>query len=130
MIDELIEQLAFVCLSRLKRTERITCEEEQMNPKSIRADFPFFAANPDLAYLDSSATSQTPACVIERLARYDLLEKASPFRGMYTRSVRATEDYEHARDLVRSFIGASSSREIRFDTVRGSSICCLRSFSG
>lgn len=80
----------------------------------IRNDFPFFAANPGLAYLDSSATSQSPACVIERMNRFDLLEKASPFRGLYTRSVQATDDYEHARDLVRDFIGASSSREIIF----------------
>ncbi len=81
---------------------------------SLRNDFPFFANNPGLVYLDNSATSQVPACVIDRLNRYDLLEKASPFRGLYPRSVQATDDYEHARDLVRDFIHARSSQEIIF----------------
>ena len=67
-----------------------------LNVADIRNEFPFFSANPDLAYLDSSATSQIPKRVIDRMNRYDLLEKASPFRGLYTRSVQATEDYEHA----------------------------------
>ncbi|MBQ9009582.1 MAG: SufS family cysteine desulfurase [Clostridia bacterium] len=84
------------------------------SPDIIRKDFPFFSHNPGLVYLDNSATSQVPACVIQRLNRYDLLEKASPFRGLYPRSVQATDDYEHARDLVRDFIHASSSQEIIF----------------
>lgn len=80
----------------------------------IRKVFPFFEHNPDVTYLDNSATSLVPSCVVERMNRYDLLEKASPYRGMYLGSVQATEDYEHARDLVREYIHAASSREIIF----------------
>lgn len=36
-----------------------------MNVKKIREDFPLLLANPDLTYLDSAATSQKPACVLQ-----------------------------------------------------------------
>ena len=84
------------------------------SPDNFRKDFPFFAQNPDLVYLDNSATSQAPSCVIDRLNRYEQLQKASPFRGLYPLSVQATDDYEHARNLVRDFIHAGSSEEIIF----------------
>ena len=83
-------------------------------PDNFRKDFPFFSQNPDLVYLDNSATSQAPSCVIDRLNRYEQLQKASPFRGLYPLSVQATDDYEHARNLVRDFIHAGSSEEIIF----------------
>ena len=84
------------------------------SPDNLRKDFPFFSQNPDLVYLDNSATSQAPSCVIDRLNRYEQLQKASPFRGLYPLSVQATDDYEHARNLVRDFIHAGSSEEIIF----------------
>ena len=84
------------------------------SPDNFRKDFPFFAQNPDLVYLDNSATSQAPSCVIDRLNRYEQLQKASPFRGLYPLSVQATDDYEHARNLVRDFIHAGSGEEIIF----------------
>ena len=76
------------------------------SPDNFRKDFPFFSQNPYLVYLDNSATSQAPSCVIDRLNRYEQLQKASPFRGLYPLSVQATDDYEHARNLVRDFIHA------------------------
>ena len=82
--------------------------------EAIRADFPFFSANPDWAYLDNSATSQTPRCVAERLNRFLLYEKASPLRGLYDLSIRATEDYEAARAAAASFIHAENASEIIF----------------
>lgn len=80
----------------------------------IRKEFPFFEHNPDVCYLDNSATSLVPSCVVERMNQYDLLEKASPYRGMYLGSVQATEDYEYARYHVTKHIHATSSREIIF----------------
>ena len=80
----------------------------------FRKDFPIFPHNPDLIYLDNAATSQIPVCVMDRLNRYEQLEKASPFRGLYPLSVQATDDYEHARNLVRDFIHAGCSEEIVF----------------
>ena len=82
--------------------------------QAIRAEFPFFAAHPEIAYLDSSATAQVPACVGSRMAQYTLRDKASPFRGLYGLSMQATDDYEAAREEVRRFIGAREACEIIF----------------
>ena len=85
-----------------------------MNPEVIRRDFPFFAANPDLVYLDNSATSQRPAVVLEALRKFYAEDNASPFRGLYPLSMQATEDYENAREKVARFIGAEEAAEIIF----------------
>lgn len=88
--------------------------EQPLDIRTVREAFPFFSANPNLAYLDNSATSQIPIRVIDRLDRYYLHEKASPFRGLYDLSVKATDDYEQAREEVRAFIDAESAQEIIF----------------
>ena len=80
---------------------------------SVRADFPFFAAQ-DTAYLDNSATSLCPACVVDAVSAHYLREKASPFRGLYPLSVQITEAYEAARETVRGFINAPEAAEIVF----------------
>lgn len=79
-----------------------------------KADFPVFARFPETVYLDSAATSQKPAAVIEAEAAYYREANANPLRGLYDLSVRATETYENAREAVRGFIGAASVREIVF----------------
>lgn len=65
-----------------------------------------------LAYLDSAASSQQPAAVIEAVARYHREDHANVHRGVHTLSHRATEAYEGARDKIRSFINAASRSEI------------------
>ena len=55
----------------------------------VRADFPFFAAT-DLAYLDNSATSQNPKCVMDAEWQFYVDSNANPFRGIYELSERAT----------------------------------------
>ena len=50
-----------------------------------------------LAYLDSSATSQTPQPVIDAITRYYTDYRASVHRGVYEIASRATEAYEGAR---------------------------------
>lgn len=67
-----------------------------------------------LAYLDSAASSQQPAAVIERVAEYQRHDHANVHRGVHTLSHRATAAYEGARDSVTSFINASSRTEIVF----------------
>jgi len=52
-----------------------------MDINEVRKDFPFFEANPGMTYLDSSATSQRPKCVIDALDDFYLKHNASPFRG-------------------------------------------------
>ena len=85
--------------------------------ESIRADFPALAqeinGNP-IAYLDSAASSQQPASVIDTVAEYQRHDHANVHRGVHTLSHRATEAYEGARDSVVRFINAASRSEIVF----------------
>ncbi|MBO7682294.1 MAG: SufS family cysteine desulfurase [Clostridia bacterium] len=81
--------------------------------KAVRKDFPFFEAM-DLAYLDNSATSQTPKSVLDAEWQFYVDSNANPFRGIYELSERATNAYEHARETVREFIHAKSVKEVVF----------------
>ncbi|MED5461343.1 MAG: aminotransferase class V-fold PLP-dependent enzyme [Pseudomonadota bacterium] len=67
-----------------------------------------------ITYLDSAASSQPPATVIDAIAEYERHDHANVHRGVHTLSHRATEAYEHARDDVVRFINASSRSEIVF----------------
>ena len=87
---------------------------------AIRAQFPILAQTENgqpLVYLDSAATAQKPLCVIEAVERYYREQNANVHRGVYGLSERATELYEGARETLRAFINAASTREIVF--VRG-----------
>ena len=91
-----------------------------LDVERIRADFPILAQQINgrpLAYLDNAASSQRPQAVLDAIARYYTHDHANVHRGVHTLSQRATEDYEHARRLVRQFINAASDSEIVF--VRG-----------
>ena len=81
------------------------------------ADFPILqhkANGRRLVYLDSAATSQKPLPVLEAVRKYYEEENANPHRGNYELSVRATEVYEGARDLVKEFIHAKEDAEVVF----------------
>ncbi len=71
-----------------------------------RSQFPLLAAQPTLRYLDSAATSQKPAVMLEALREYYTHDNANPHRGAYALSVRATERLAAARRAVATFIGA------------------------
>ena len=82
-----------------------------------RADFPALNQTINdhrLVYLDSAASSQQPASVIDAIAAYQRHDHANVHRGVHTLSHRATEAFEGARDKVQSFINASSRSEIVF----------------
>ncbi|MBQ7678456.1 MAG: SufS family cysteine desulfurase [Butyrivibrio sp.] len=81
---------------------------------NYRDDFPIFAHDPEVVYLDSAATAQRPVSVIEAEAAFYRSHNANPLRGLYDWSMAATEDYEQARARVASFIGAASPAEIIF----------------
>ena len=78
-----------------------------------KKDFPLLMQDP-VVYIDNAATTQRPQCVIDTVEQFYTKHNANPLRGIYELSAAATEDYESARDAVRDFIGASSSREIIF----------------
>lgn len=78
-----------------------------------RDDFPLLK-NQNIAYLDNAATAQRPQCVLDAVTDFYKARNANPLRGLYPLSVAATESYENAREAVRAFIHAKSSREIIF----------------
>ena len=87
---------------------------------SIRRDFPLLARRErgrPLAYLDSAASSQKPACVIEAIRRYYSEQHANIHRGVYRLSEEATAAYEAARATVARFLRAPDARGVVF--VRG-----------
>lgn len=86
----------------------------------IRADFPILAEkirNKPLVYLDNAASCQKPNAVIDSISDFYRHDYANIHRGVHTLSVRATDKFEAAREKVKGFINAASSKEIIF--VRG-----------
>ncbi|OFK24816.1 aminotransferase class V-fold PLP-dependent enzyme [Olsenella sp. HMSC062G07] len=71
-----------------------------------KGDFPLLAANEDMAFLDSAATSQRPACVLDAQRTFYETMNANPLRGLYRLSVAATAAIDGARAHVARFIGA------------------------
>jgi len=89
----------------------------EFDVERIRGDFPILAQminGHPLAFLDSAASSQKPRAVIDAVSRYYEHDNANIHRGVHTLSHRATEAHEGARDKVRAFINAPTTREIVF----------------
>lgn len=74
-----------------------------------RADFPLLAANSALHYLDSAATSQKPAAVLDALRHFYETANANPHRGAYALSARATDAYHDARATIARFVGVADA---------------------
>ncbi len=86
----------------------------------VRRDFPILdqaVHGHPLAYLDNAATTQKPQSVIDAMDQYYRRDNANVHRGVHALAERATTDFEAARESVRRFINAASTREIVF--VRG-----------
>ena len=84
------------------------------DPRRLKREFPIFANNPDLVFLDSAASAQKPRSVIDRIADYYSTDYANVHRGVYRLSARSTELFEEAREKVRRFLNAVDPREIVF----------------
>jgi cysteine desulfurase/selenocysteine lyase len=86
----------------------------------LRADFPILSRQINghpLVYLDSAASAECPTPVLAAMERYVTTTHANVHRGVHSLSQWATDAYEQARERVRGFINARSTREIIF--VRG-----------
>ena len=81
--------------------------------RKIRENFPVLEER-KVTYLDNSATTQRPPCVIKAVDDYYRRSNANPMRGLYELSIESTDAYENARAKVADFIGAASDREIVF----------------
>ena len=78
-----------------------------------KKDFPLLMQQ-DIAYLDSAATAQRPASVLQAEKEFYEQANANPLRGLYELGVEATDRYEAARERVRKFLNARSDAEIIF----------------
>ncbi|RKJ68622.1 cysteine desulfurase [Butyricicoccus sp. 1XD8-22] len=65
-----------------------------------------------LVYLDSAATSQKPVQVLDVIRKYYDFDNSNVHRGVHTLGNRATDSYEGAREKIRKFINAKSTKEI------------------
>jgi cysteine desulfurase/selenocysteine lyase len=82
----------------------------------IRADFPILNRETrpgvPLVYLDSTATAQKPAVVIEAMNAFYRRSNANIHRGVHTLAEEATALYEEAREKVAKFINAPSAKQV------------------
>lgn len=81
--------------------------------KDYKKDFPLLRSK-DIVYLDNAATAQRPEQVLAAEQDFYRNYNANPLRGLYELGMEATEQYENARECVREFINAKSTREIIF----------------
>jgi cysteine desulfurase/selenocysteine lyase len=82
----------------------------------VRADFPILArerpGDGDFTYLDSAATSQKPAQVIEAIDSYYRNSNANVHRGVYALAQEATDLFEGARERIAAFVGGQTDTTI------------------
>lgn len=89
----------------------------ELNVTELRKDFPILSRTiygKPLVYLDNTATTQTPKCVVEAIENMYYHKKANVHRGVHTLSQEATDCQEATRERVRKFINAKSTQEIIF----------------
>ncbi len=94
--------------------------EVAFDAQAVRADFPILGEIVNglpLVWLDSAATTQKPAVVLERLDHFYRHENSNIHRGAHELASRATDAYEQARTTAADFLGAGGREEIVF--VRG-----------
>ncbi len=83
----------------------------------IRQDFPILKRKihgKPLIYFDNAATTQKPKQVIDALVDYYSNHNANIHRGIHTLAEEATALHEEAREKIRKFISADSTKEIIF----------------
>ena len=84
---------------------------------TVKAQFPLLQRSVHdrpIVYLDSAASSQKPAAVLDAMDDYYRTINANVHRGAYEIAAAATEEMERARADVARFIGAPSADEIVF----------------
>lgn len=87
------------------------------NITDIRNDFPILSTKvygKPLVYFDNGATTQKPQMVLDKVNEVNTTYNSNIHRGVHALSERASEEYEIAREKVRSFINAGKIEEIIF----------------
>lgn len=88
-----------------------------MDIEALRREFPILEEKVHgrpLVYLDNTATSQTPRCVVDAIVSGYDHTKANVHRGVHTLSQLATDRQEHTRRRLREFINAREECEVIF----------------
>ncbi|AUS70218.1 Cysteine desulfurase SufS subfamily [Lactococcus lactis subsp. lactis] len=101
--------------------------------EGIKKDFPVLnqiVNDEPLVYLDNAATTQKPLKVLAAIKDYYENDNANVHRGVHTLAERATEKYEAAREKVRQFINAKSTKEVLFTRGTTTSINWVAQFAG
>ena len=101
--------------------------------EGIKKDFPVLnqiVNDEPLVYLDNAATTQKPLKVLAAIKDYYENDNANIHRGVHTLAERATEKYEAAREKVRHFINAKSTKEVLFTRGTTTSINWVAQFAG
>jgi cysteine desulfurase / selenocysteine lyase len=84
----------------------------------VRADFPVLGREVrpgvPLVYLDSTATAQKPARVLQAMQDYYQRYNANIHRGVHTLAEEATAAYEDARVRVAAFINSTGAEQVIF----------------
>jgi cysteine desulfurase/selenocysteine lyase len=86
-----------------------------LDVEALRRDFPILSQQVNgkpLVYLDNGASAQKPVAVLDAMDRYYREMHANVHRGAHTLGDRATAAFEGARETVRRFLNAASTREI------------------
>lgn len=83
-----------------------------INPLTIRKSYPIYQHDPQLVYLDTTATALKPRVVIESVEHYYSTYSANVHRGMYPIAEKATKAYEKARTVLAVFMHASTENVI------------------
>lgn len=93
----------------------LSSAQATLDVAAIRRDFPILDQKVNgkpLVYLDNGASAQKPQVVLEAMDRYYREMHSNVHRGAHTLGDRATSAFEGARETVRAFLNAASTREI------------------
>jgi cysteine desulfurase/selenocysteine lyase len=81
----------------------------------VRSDFPVLSREWNgrrITYVDSAATSQKPAQVLDTMDRFLRESNASVHRGLYDLGREATDMFEGARERIARFVGGETETTI------------------
>lgn len=106
----------------MKHLKPLQLKQEQFKPEQFRQHFPLICQHSltDLScekhspiiYFDNGATTQKPHCVIQAHNFFYQDINANVHRGSHRLSSQATVAFEQARETVKTFINAKSTKEI------------------
>lgn len=77
-------------------------------PVTTKAEWPTLINNPDMAYFDSAASTQTHVSVLNRMNKYYEEQRCNVNRGDYRISQTVSEDIERSRESVAEILNCKA----------------------